>query len=58
MIYFSDGKILGTLLMLNVKMFKSITRFVGIRGPEGGLPKIGIKVAKVFSLKRRFDVLT
>jgi len=29
--------------------------FVGIRGPEGGLPRIGTKVPEVFSLKRRFD---
>jgi hypothetical protein len=51
---FSDGRILITILIQNLKIFISLKNFMEIRAPEGGLPKIGSKIAKHHSQKRRF----
>jgi len=52
---FSDGKILVTFLIQNLERFISFSIFMEIQAPEGGLPKIGTKLAKVFCRKGRFD---
>jgi len=51
---FSDGKILVNFLIQNLEMIISLSIFVGIRALEGGLPKIGTKLAKHHSRKRQF----
>jgi len=51
---FSDGKILVTFLIQNLEIIISLLIFMGIRALEGGLPKIGTKLAKLHSRKRRF----
>jgi len=45
---------LVTCLIQNLEMFISLKSFMEIRAQEGALPKIGSKIAKLHSRKRRF----